>query len=286
MGHRPFEPDPDNAGVGMNMSKIASNTKLKNQNLFPSTIAATAVFTALVCMSTMVFSVYIPSTEGFFNIGESMVFLSALLFGPYIGAFAGGVGSALADLILPYYYYAPGTLVVKACEGFVVGMLRKNAPRFSSKSHWQLFTLLFGLIAGCLLAGIGAARYSGETEVTLGLDFFGTSSLTLHIPAEMWIVLGSLVFLSVTAVGFVVEPGFGWTLFSVIVGGLVMVLGYFIYQMFFIGPLFNIEVVALGEIPVNIGQMIVGGVVALPVAKAIWRAFPHLRERQEQVSLD
>jgi len=39
--------------------------------------------------------------------------------------------------------------------------------------------------------------------------------------------------------------------------------------MLFIGWLFNIQVVAIAEIPVNIGQMIVGAAVALPVTKVI-----------------
>lgn len=51
-----------------------------------------------------------------------------------------------------------------------------------------------------------------------------------------------------------------------------MVLGYFIYQQFFIGQLFNIKAVAIAEIPVNIGQMIVDATVALPIAKIVWRA--------------
>jgi len=239
----------------------------------PFTVAVTAVCTAFVCVATMIFSIYVPSTEGFFNIGESMVFLSALLFGPFVGAFAGGVGSMLADLLLGYPHYAPATLIVKACEGYVVGMLTKYNPQFSSKVHWKLFTSLLGLIAGGLLASIGPIRYSGETEVTLGFATF-----SFFLPAEFWLFLGAVVALSIAAVGFVAEPELGWTIFSMMIGGFIMVLGYFIYQMFFIGWLFNIEVVAIAEIPVNVGQMTIGATVALPVAKIVWRAFPHLKQ--------
>lgn len=239
----------------------------------PFTIAVTAVCTAFVCVATMIFSIYVPSTEGFFNIGESMVFLSALLFGPFVGAFAGGVGSMLADLLLGYSHYAPATLVIKACEGYVVGVLTKYNPRFSSKVHWKFFTSLLGLIAGGLLAGVGTVYYSGETEVTLGFATF-----SFFLPAEFWLFLGAVVALSIAAAGFVAEPEMGWTIFSMMIGGFVMVLGYFIYQMFFIGWLFNIEVVAIAEIPVNVGQMTIGATVALPVAKIVWRAFPHLKQ--------
>ncbi|UCC28655.1 MAG: ECF transporter S component, partial [Candidatus Bathyarchaeota archaeon] len=56
-----------------------------------------AVFTSLVFIATVIFSIYVPLTQGFFNIGESMVYATALLFGPLVGGFAGGVGAALAD---------------------------------------------------------------------------------------------------------------------------------------------------------------------------------------------
>ncbi len=234
-------------------------------------VAATALFTALVCVATMMFSVYVPVTRGFFNVGESMVFLSALLFGPYTGAFAGGVGSMLADLLLGYPIYAPATLVIKACEGAVVGLLLKRNPRFSSVIQWRYFTMILGVVAGLLLGWVGTTYYVGELELSIGSGVF-----ILQVPAALWIILSLVLALSIIALGFRAEPRFGWTVFSVIIGGFIMVSGYFIYQQFFIGPLFNIEVVALAEIPINIGQMIIGATIALPAAKVIQRALPNI----------
>ena len=242
----------------------------------PFTVAATAIFTSFVCIATIIFSMYVPSTEGFFNIGESMVFLSALLFGPYVGAFSGGVGSMLADLILGYPHYAPATLVIKACEGFVVGFLNRHNPKLRSKIQWKIFTLLLGITVGGLLATIGSLYYSGESELTLGFTTY-----TFMLPKEVWLVLGALAALFISLVGFLADPQFGWSLFSVTLGGLVMVLGYFIYEMFIIGWLFNIQAVAIAEIPINIGQMTIGALIALPTAKMIWHAFPQLRKKTE-----
>jgi uncharacterized membrane protein len=247
-------------------------TKLKTMS--PSNLAITAVFTALVCVVTIIFSIYVPATEGFFNIGESMVFLSALLFGPFVGAFAGGVGSILADLFLGFPHYAPATLVIKACEGGVVGMLKTRNPKLSSGLHWKLFTMVLGVVAGFLLGWVGTTYYSGEVELTLGSQVF-----VLFVPTELWILLGVITALSIVALGLLADPQFGWTVFSVIVGGFVMVLGYFLYQRFLIYPLFKIEVVAIAEIPVNIGQMVIGATVALPIAKIVWRVLPYLKEK-------
>lgn len=77
--------------------------------------------------------------------------------------------------------------------------------------------------------------------------------------------------------GFVFEPEFGWPVFTIFIGGSVMIAGYFIYQQFFLWPLFSIPVVAIAEIPVNIGQMIVGLIVSIPLVRAISRALPFLK---------
>lgn len=235
--------------------KVSSEESLK--------IVFAAISTALVCAATMLFSIYVPATRGFFNIGESMVFLSAILFGPFVGAFAGGVGSMLADLLLGYYYYAPATLVIKASEGFVVGFLSRLNPKLS-KVKWRIISSALGLLAGTLLITIGSLYYSGEVELTLGQII-----LPLYIPEVFWVVLGFIVAITMTLAGLLAEPGLGWMMVSVITGGFIMVLGYFIYEMYLLGWLFGIEAYAIAEVPVNVGQMTVGSIIAIPVSKVI-----------------
>jgi hypothetical protein len=86
-----------------------------------------------------------------------------------------------------------------------------------------------------------------------------------------------LVALLITLAGFVLEPEIGWLAFTTLVGGSVMVTGYFLYQNFILFPLFGIEAVAIAEIPVNIGQMLIGLVIALPVVKILRRSLPQLK---------
>jgi uncharacterized membrane protein len=206
-----------------------------------------------------------------------MVYTTALLFGPLVGGFAGGVGSTLADFFLGYPHYAPATLIVKACEGVVVGVLAKRKPRLNSKLQWKAFTATFGLIAGVLLGTIGAFYYSGSMELYIGFPPPENPTLNLFVPTEFWYVLGVLVALSVGIMGFVVEPEFGWLIITVLIGGSVMVIGYFTYQYFFLGPLFGYDVVAIAEIPINIGQMTIGLIVGLPIVRAIRRSLPFLK---------
>ena len=72
----------------------------------------------------MLVQIPIPPTRGYLNFGEIMVFTSALLFGRFVGGLAGGIGSAMADIITGYGYFAPYTLIIKGLEGFLAGAIR------------------------------------------------------------------------------------------------------------------------------------------------------------------
>lgn len=85
-------------------------------------IVKLGVFIALTTVMTMIM---IPafSGHGYLNLGDMVIFLAAMMMGKKGGLIVGGIGSALADIILGYSFYAPITLVVKGLEGFVAGGL-------------------------------------------------------------------------------------------------------------------------------------------------------------------
>ena len=87
-------------------------------------IAAAAIFAALVAAATLLFVIPIPATSGYFNLGETLIYIAALLFGPFVGAIA-GAGATIADALVAAQY-APGTFTIKAIEGFLVGFLYKK----------------------------------------------------------------------------------------------------------------------------------------------------------------
>jgi uncharacterized membrane protein len=102
----------------------------------PLSLSIVGIFSALICILTMIISIPIPVTQGFINIGDAGVMITGLLFGPLIGGIAGGIGSSLADLFLGYTIYAPATLIIKGLEGFVVGLIadpKKQSSRIGSR---------------------------------------------------------------------------------------------------------------------------------------------------------
>ena len=237
-------------------------------------LSITGVFTALVCIATISFTVYVPSTKGYFNLGETMVYTAALLFGPIVGAFAGGVGSMLADIFLGYYYYAPATLIIKALEGFLVGFLSRKGRIFAesyAKREWRIFTVEMGIFMGMLISLVGFFYYSGLVELYSGMISIENPASTFIIPVEFWFGIGVFTILLITVLARKSEPEFSFALISCIFGGLLMVFGYFLYEQFFLG------VIAIAEVPINIGQMTVGVIVATPVVRVVRRALPQLK---------
>ena len=87
-------------------------------------LALTAGLAATTTVATMLVQIPIPPTRGYLNFGDIMVFTSALLFGRFVGGLAGGIGSAMADIITGYGYFAPYTLIIKGLEGLLAGAIR------------------------------------------------------------------------------------------------------------------------------------------------------------------
>ena len=104
---------------------------------------------ALVCVATMIVRIPIPATSGYVNVGDSVIMVISALLGMPFGMVAGGVGSALADILVGYVNYAPVTLVVKGLEGFVISFIASKSVKFFS------FYKLFGAILGVLIMVLG-----------------------------------------------------------------------------------------------------------------------------------
>lgn len=215
----------------------------------------------------MAFSASIPVTSGYFNIGEIMVYTSALLMGPYVGAFAGGVGSMISDLALGFPIYAPGTLVIKGIEGFIAGYLSSRTLS-SFRSAWRAASVALGVLVGGVVAWLGTSYLSGDYQLALGFPVGPTTSFGFAVPSGFWVVLGLVAFGVIVATGFSLDEKVGWKVFSVLVGGTEMVLGYFLYESVALQLGY---VSASGEVPFNIAQAVVGLLVAVPLTGSIRR---------------
>lgn len=237
-------------------------------------VASAAIFTAFVAAATSVFSVYIPATTGYFNVGEIMVYTCALLMGPYVGAFAGGVGSMISDISLGYPYYAPGTLIIKGTEGFIVGYLGTRTFPSVSRSLWRAIAIGFGFVFTAALAYVGTTFLSGDFSVTLGGAWNIPSwTVDLPVPALFWPVLAAAAFAIISFVGWRLKAKSGQSVMSVLIGGAEMVTGYYLYESFVLTLVAPASVVAglapAAEVPFNVAQALIGLLVAVPLVRSI-----------------
>ncbi|GAB6280053.1 MAG: ECF transporter S component [Thermovirga sp.] len=85
-------------------------------------VALGAALASAVTVATML-HVPLPGLRVYFNLGEGVIYTIAILLGARYGGTCGGIGAALADILLGYPLWAPITLVIKGTEGFMVGRL-------------------------------------------------------------------------------------------------------------------------------------------------------------------
>lgn len=236
------------------MSKPDRGGQDRGEALLLKKLALAGVFSALVFAATLV-SVSTPLTQGYFNLGESMIYTAAALGGPWVAMVAGGLGSALADLYLGYGQYAPGTLVIKAVEGFLAGFIYARLVALGPLRLRRLALVMGALVAFALMVA-GLFLYGGVYGGSTVLELWGRS-IEFRIPMVAWVALGLAVG------GFILYfarrgTKTGLLPLATVAAGLEMVSGYFLYEAMVLGY----GITAAAEIPVNIGQVIVGTVVA------------------------
>ena len=80
-------------------------------------LCMTGIMAALVCMMTMVIQIPIPL--GYAHLGDAFILLTVLFVGKRSGFWAGGIGSALADLLTGYAYWAVPTFIIKSLMAYL-----------------------------------------------------------------------------------------------------------------------------------------------------------------------
>jgi len=231
--------------------------------------AIIALMIGLNTVATIVFAVYIPISNGFFNIGESMVFLTAILFGPYIGAISGGIGASLADILLGFVHYAPGTLIIKGMEALIVGYLYQKFITFKQNSQQKSFKKILELISviGISLAialtilFVGLIFYIGPAEIS-GFNYLYIFSA--NFTRIFWSIIAGSSFISILLIYFFVDSRISLKIIAMFSGGMFMVIGYVIYATFIIGI-----ATAYWEMPFNLLQVCIGITIAVPISGPI-----------------
>ncbi len=240
-----------------------------------------AMYTAITFVATVLLVVETPATGGYFNLGEAAIYAIAAMSPPIVAAIAGGLGPAIADLILGYWYFSPATFVIKFCEGYVVSrLIHVVRSRGTVPISLRLATPLVGIALAAVVSlnsiGGGGKESTGFVFTWTPTNVFGLRipipSFTLSLPSATWIAIGILIAGLSIAITFVsrARP----YLLPMAIGGMIMVTGYFLYEFFVSNPLIlhRDPWGAITEVPVNVGQFTAGILLAYPVVQFVERA--------------
>jgi uncharacterized membrane protein len=107
---------------------------------------------AIVFLITYLPFLHIPSpiAQGYFNVGDAAIMITAIILGRKSGFVVGAIGSALADLALGSFIFAPITFIVKGLEGYVTGLIAEKCSKIPYNAR-----KIISLAAGILVMVIG-----------------------------------------------------------------------------------------------------------------------------------
>ncbi|MCI6926921.1 MULTISPECIES: ECF transporter S component [Butyricicoccus] len=154
-----------------------------NSNKFSARfLCMTAVMAALICVMTMV--VQIPIPLGYAHLGDAFILLTVLFVGKRSGIWAGGIGSALADLLTGFTGWVIPTFIIKSLMALFVGKIAYNkdgtCTLFSARALIACVVGMVWMVVGYTVAG--AILYGGIAQglaSTPGLAVKGVLNLAV-----------------------------------------------------------------------------------------------------------
>lgn len=233
---------------------------------------------ALVFIATYAVRIPVPFTQGYIHPGDSMIFVSALLFGWKFGALVGGFGSALADILGGYAHWAFPTLVIKGIMGGVAGWIGHDLAKNKNRRRLNIYLtaavsmvwLIFCFGGRFFLTDALMSNSSQLLELVTEATSLEELSHLIH-QVNMWLTLAAIALpVGLVASIYIFKRLYG-NIFSVpqflgmFLSGLWMVIGYYIAA----GFLYSSFIVPILSIPSNILQFLGGLVIAFLILVAI-----------------
>lgn len=251
---------------------------MEKNRITAKNIVYIAVMAALCFLGTYLIQIPVPFTNGYIHLGDSMVFLSAVILGKKKGAVAAGFGSMLADLIGGWYIWIIPTLIIKALMAYVLGyILEKGIDKKTIASItsiyvviWAGFTLILSRIISTQITAINAPSLLTEFEEITTTTSLLEKANTLQLQLLLFAILLPLIVLVLLFVAsklskikltFVTLIGF-------VFGGAIMMIGYYLSAWIIYGN----YLIPVFSIPANMIQFVMGALIAtllLPVALRI-----------------
>lgn len=230
---------------------------------------------ALVFVTTFSVKIPVPFTQGYIHAGDSMIFIAGVLLGWRQGALAGGIGSALADILGGYSNWALPTLLIKGIMGGLVGWITHDVSKKSGKGNIFLgiFSALSWFAFIFLVKGVLSKALNHNGHLLIGKIEGITSVESLFVQGAglqsqlLWaaVILPSLLLIISLASKKNARFLTVNQLLGILVAGLWMVTGYYLAA----GIMYGSFIVPIFSMPWNILQFIGGGTIAYFILLAL-----------------
>ncbi len=104
-----------------------------------------SILAALTFVLTRFTAIPIPGTQGYIHLGDTVIYITAVIFGSIPAALVGAIGGALSDATYSAIWIIP-TLIIKGIMGFVCGKL-------SNHQKWTCIrNIVSMIIAGVIMS--------------------------------------------------------------------------------------------------------------------------------------
>lgn len=165
------------------------NSKYSSTSSHIRDIVQTGLLSALTFVAA--WAIHIPyGNGGVIHLGDSMIFLTAVVFGRRYAAISGAIGMTMFDIFSGFSVWAPYTFVIKAVMGLIAGTMANLGGAKGGS--------VVKNAAGMLLAGIWMilGYYAAEAVITW------------NITQPVFSILGNLIQVGAgAAIAFVIIAG-------------------------------------------------------------------------------
>lgn len=159
--------------------EVQQNSSVKTKDL-----VETALLIALVYIATRFINIRlpIPALGGLVHLGNTMLFISAIVFGPKKGALAGAFGMGLFDLLSEWALWAPFTFAIRGVMGYIIG-------KFAWSNGRQGNSMLVNVV-GIIVSGIWMLAGYYATE---GILYGNWVAPAMSIPGNVTQIVVGLI---------------------------------------------------------------------------------------------
>ncbi|MDD3941460.1 MAG: ECF transporter S component [Sphaerochaetaceae bacterium] len=156
-------------------------------------IALMAVLTAVVVVFTLLVRVPTP-IKGYISLCDVVIVFSAYLFGPWVAAIAGGLGTGIADVIGGYAQWAPLSFLIHGLQGLLIAIIARSPVKGNVAADSPLIRLVIAGVVGMIVMAGGYYLAGGF--------LYGFEAALVEIPLNLMqsgvgVVLGIIVSRSV-----------------------------------------------------------------------------------------